>query len=278
MGKINQGEMSFLEHLEELRWHLIRSIAAIIVCAILAFIFKDIIFDKIILAPKSPDFWTNRMLCKFANRFNIENLCLNDIPFEIISVKLSGQFTIHITVSLIAGLIIAFPYVFLQFWNFVSPALHSKERKYARGAVSISSALFLLGVVFGYYLIVPFTVNFLGGYSVSQEVSNKINLISYVSTITSVILASGIIFELPIVVYFLTKIGLITPQFMRKYRKHSIVVVFILAAIITPPDIFSQILVAFPLLILYEISIFISAGVVRRRLKEEEMEAQKNNS
>jgi len=274
MGKKIQGEMSFLEHLEELRWHLIRAIAGMIVCAILAFIFKDIIFDKIILAPKSPEFWTNRMLCSLSERLDVPKLCLNSTQFEIISVKLQGQFMTHITVSLIAGLIMAFPYVFLQFWNFVSPALHSKERKYARGAVVISSLLFLLGVAFGYFLIVPFTINFLGGYSVSSDVDNKINLISYVSTVSSVVLAAGVIFELPIVVYFLSKIGLITPQFMRKYRKHSIVVVLILASIITPPDVFSQILVSIPLLILYEISIYISAGVVRRRMKEDE----ENNS
>lgn len=167
---------------------------------------------------------------------------------------------------------------FLQFWNFVSPALHSKERKYSRGAVLTSSALFITGVVFGYFLIVPLTVHFLGSYNVSPEVENKINLISYVSTITSVILSSGIIFELPIVIYFLTKIGLVTPQFLRKYRKHSIVVVFIVAAIITPPDVFSQILVAVPLLALFEVSIYISAGVVRRRKKEEERQEQENKS
>jgi sec-independent protein translocase protein TatC len=274
MGKKNQGEMSFLEHLEELRWHLIRSILAIVVCAIAAFIFKDIIFDKIILAPKSPEFWTNRVLCTLGKKYDILKLCINSVPLEIISVKLSGQFNIHIAVSLVAGLIIAFPYVFLQFWNFVSPALHSKERKYARGAVITSSALFLLGVVFGFFLIVPFTVHFLGSYSVSPEVSNKINLISYVSTITSVVLASGIIFELPIVVYFLTKIGLVTPVFLRKYRKHAIVIVFIVAAIITPPDVFSQTLVAIPLLALYEVSIYVSKAVEKRRKAEDE----KNNS
>ena len=266
--------MSFLEHLEELRWHLIRSILAIFICAVLAFIFKDIIFDKVILAPRNPDFWTNRVLCDMGKKFGNLNLCINSIPLELISVKMSGQFSMHITVSLIAGLIIAFPYVFYQFWSFVAPALHSKEKKYARGAVFTSSSLFLLGVLFGYYLIVPFTISFLGTYSVSPDVENKINLISYIGTITSVILASGIIFELPIVVYFLTKIGLVTPQFMRKFRKHAIVVVFIIAAIITQPDVVSQSLTAVPLLLLYEVSIFVSAAVVRRQKKEE----AKNNS
>ena len=275
MANKNPGEMSFLDHLEELRWHLIRSILAILVGAILAFIFKDFVFDQIILAPRSPDFWTNKVLCRMAELYSMQSLCINSTTFELISVKMSGQFTMHVTVSIIIGIIAAFPYIFWEFWRFVSPALHSKERKYARGAVFISSSLFLLGVLFGYYLIVPFTVAFLGSYSVSLEVSNKINLISYISTISSVVLASGIIFELPILAYFLTKIGLVTPAFMRKYRKHSIVVIFILAAIITPPDVISQTLVAVPLLLLYEVSIFVSGAVIRGRKKEE---ALKNNT
>ena len=274
MAKKNQGEMSFLDHLEELRWHLIRSFLAIFTGAILAFIFKNIIFDQIILAPRSPEFWTNRVLCDLGKQLGNLSLCINTIPLEIISVKMSGQFSVHITVSLIAGLIIAFPYVFWEFWRFIAPALHSKEKKYSRGAVFTSSALFLTGVLFGYYLIVPFTISFLGTYSVSPDVTNTINLISYVGTVTSVVLASGIIFELPIVIFFLTKIGLVTPEFLRKYRKHSIVLVFIISAIITPPDVVSQTLCAVPLLILYEVSIFVSAGVIRRRKKED----AKNNS
>jgi sec-independent protein translocase protein TatC len=273
MGTKKDGEMSFLDHLEELRWHLIRSFLAILVGAILAFIYKNIIFDQIILAPRSPDFWTNRVLCEFGKKYDMVSLCINSIPLDLISVKMSGQFSMHVTVSLIVGLIMAFPYVFWEFWSFVAPALHSKEKRYARGAVFISSALFLLGVVFGFYLIVPFTVAFLGSYSVSPDVVNKINLISYVTTITSVVLASGIVFELPILAFFLTKIGLITPGFMRKFRKHSIVVIFIIAAIITPPDVISQTLVAVPLLLLYEVSILVSAAVVRRKKKEDE----KNN-
>jgi len=272
MEKKGEKEMSFLEHLEELRWHIVRSILAIIIGAILAFIFKNIIFDKIILAPKSPDFFTNRFLCELGEKLDVKNLCINSIPLEIISVKMSGQFTMHILVSLIAGLVLAFPYVFFEFWSFIAPALRGNERKHARGAVFYSSLLFLTGVVFGYYVISPLTVNFLGSYNVSPEVENKINLISYVSTVTSVVLASGVIFELPVVVFFLTKIGLVTPEFMRKYRRHSLVVILILAAIITPPDVFSQILVAIPLFFLYEISIFISRGVIRRQKRELESE------
>jgi len=267
MAKKKSEEMSFLDHLEELRWRLIRSVLAIFIAAVVAFIFKDIIFDHIILAPKNPSFWTNRMFCELGEYFSTPSLCINQIPLEIVSMQMAGQFNMHMWVSLISGLIIAFPYVFYEFWSFIAPALKSKERKYANGSVFFSSFLFLLGVVFGYFMIVPLTVHFLGSYSVSSEVINKINLSSYISTISSVVIASGVIFELPIVVFFLTKIGLITPDFMKKYRKHSIVVIFILAAIITPPDIFSQTLVAIPLLILYEVSILISKRVVKQRLK-----------
>lgn len=269
MEKKNEKEMSFLEHLEELRWHLVRSILAIFIGAILAFIFKNIIFDTVILAPKSPDFFTNRFLCELGQKLNLKNLCINSVPLDIISVKLAGQFMMHILVSLIAGLIISFPYVFYEFWSFIAPALHGNERKYAKGAVFYSSLLFILGVTFGYFLISPLTVHFLGSYRVSPEVENKINLISYVSTMSSVVLASGVIFELPVVVFFLTKIGLVTPEFMRKYRRHSLVAILIVAAIITPPDVFSQILVAIPLIVLYEISIFISRNTIRRQEKKD---------
>ena len=269
MGKKKQDEMSFLEHLEELRWHIIRSVLAIFVCAILAFIFKDFIFDKIILRPKSPEFFTNRFLCELAQKLDLKNLCINSVPLDIISVKMAGQFSMHILVSLITGLVVSFPIIFNEFWKFIAPALHSTEKRHARGAVFFSSLLFLMGVMFGYFLISPLTVHFLGSYSVSPEVENKINLISYVSTLTSVVLATGVIFELPVLVFFLTKIGLVTPTFMRKYRRHSLVAVLLLSAIITPPDVFSQVLVAVPLVILYEISIFISARIVRKQKRED---------
>lgn len=261
--------MSFLEHLEVLRWHLVRAILGIFIAAILAFVFKNIIFDRIILAPKSPDFPTNIFLCNIGKMTGVLKLCINTLPLEIISIKMAGQFSMHIMVSLVAGLIVAFPYVFYQFWSFIVPALHSNEKGHARGAVIYSSFLFLLGVLFGYFIISPLTVHFLGSYSVSSQVTNQINLISYVSTLASVVLASGVIFELPVLAYFLTKVGLITPEFMRKYRRHSLVVILILSAIITPPDVFSQILVALPLLVLYEVGIAISRRIVRRQEKED---------
>jgi sec-independent protein translocase protein TatC len=212
------------------------------------------------------------MFCGLSQFFNTPSLCINQKPFEIISMKMAGQFNMHIWVSIISGLVIAFPYVFYQFWKFVSPALHSRERRYARGAVFFSSSLFLMGVLFGYFMISPLTIHFLGNYVVSDEVTNRINLISYISTITSVVIASGAIFELPVIIYFLTKIGLVTPEFLKKYRRHSIVIIFIVAAIITPPDIFSQTLVAIPLIILYEVSIVISRRIVKNRIKKEAQE------
>ena len=269
MVKKSADEMSFLEHLEILRWHLVRAILGIFVAAIITFIFKNFIFDRIILAPKSPDFPTNEFFCNIGKMTGVLKLCINTLPLEIISIKMAGQFSMHIMVSLVAGLVISFPYVFYQFWSFIVPALHNNERGHARGAVFYSSFLFLLGVMFGYFIISPLTIHFLGSYSVSTEVANQINLISYVSTIASVVLASGVIFELPVLAYFLTKVGLITPEFMRKYRRHSLVVILVLSAIITPPDVFSQVLVALPLLVLYEVGIMISKRIVRLQEKQD---------
>lgn len=264
MAAANNSEMSFLEHLEELRWHIVRSLISIIIFAIVAFIFHNIVFDQIILLPKSKEFFTNRMLCLFGEYVNVQRLCINTKPLSIISIKMAGQFSTHIKVSLILGFIIAFPYIFFEFWSFAKPALHKGEKKAAKGAIFFSSFLFFLGVLFGYFIIVPLSVHFLGSYSVSSEVTNQINLISYIGTVTSVVLASGILFELPILVYFLSKAGLVTPQFLKKYRKHSLVLILALSAIITPPDIFSQVLVAFPLLLLYEVGIIISKRIVNK--------------
>ena len=262
--KNDQPEMSFLEHLEELRWHIVRSVLAIFVIAIVAFIYNEIIFDVIILAPKHPEFLTNKLLCQLGQLVNVQALCINNQEFEIINIRMAGQFTTHIAVSLIAGIILAFPYIFWEFWRFFKPALYSNEKKHAGGAVFFASFLFITGVLFGYYVIVPLSVHFLGSYNVSQEVTNQINLKSYIGTVASITLASGLIFQLPIMSYFLTKIGLVDPHFLKKYRKHSVIIILGLAAIITPPDIFSQVLVCFPLLFLYEIGIIISRTVIRR--------------
>lgn len=264
-GKKGEKEMSFLEHLEELRWHIIRSILAIVILMIVAFLFKNIIFDSVILAPKSPDFITARLLCRLGEYLNTTALCINTQQLNLISIKMSGQLTTHITVSLVAGLILAFPVILWEFWQFFKPALKENESRYAKGAVFASSMLFFMGVAFGYFLLAPLSIHFLGSYEISPEVVNQINIRSYIGTITSICLATGLVFELPIIAFFLTKIGLITPNFMRQYRKHAIVVIFVLAAIITPPDIFSQTLVSIPLLILYEVSIMISARVMKQK-------------
>ncbi|NLO02405.1 MAG: twin-arginine translocase subunit TatC, partial [Bacteroidales bacterium] len=265
--KSSYAEMSFLEHLEELRWHIIRSVSAIVILAVVAFIFKDIIFDKIILNPRTPEFWTNRMFAKLGDAVGTEALKINEKPLELISIKIAGQFMTHIWTSIIVGFIVASPVVFYEFWRFIKPALYDTEKKYATGAVIFTTLLFMLGVVFGYYLIVPLSIHFLGTYNVSGDVTNQINLNSYIGSVTSIILASGVVFLLPIFSYFLSKVGLVTPQFMRTYRKHAYVLMLLLAAIITPPDIFSQIMVAIPLVILYEVSILIAKHVTKEREK-----------
>ena len=261
--------MSFLQHLEELRWHIIRALIAVVAGAIVAFMFKNFIFDNIILAPNNPDFVTNRLLCRLADAVNAPALCINQDPIELISIKMSGQFTTHINISLVAGLIMAFPYVFWEFWSFFRPALYEKERKYARGAVTMASVLFIMGILFGYYIITPLSINFLGSYRVSDIVNNQINITSYIGSVTSVALSAGITFELPIVVFFLARIGVVTPEFMSRYRKHAIVLVLVVAAVITPPDVFSLILVTIPLVLLYEVSIFIASRVIRKRAEKD---------
>ena len=266
-GKNGEKEMSFLQHLEELRWHIIRSILAIIFFMIIAFIFKNILFNTIILGPKSPGFITNRLLCELGEYLKTTALCINTKPLNLISIKMSGQITTHITAAMVAGLILAFPVILWEFWQFFKPALKPSEAKYAKGAVFAASGLFFIGVLFGYFMLAPLSIHFLSSYEVDPSVVNQINIRSYIGTLTSVCLATGLVFELPIIAFFLTKIGIITPKFMRKYRRHAIVVIFIIAAIITPPDVFSQTLVAIPLLILYEVSIFISARVMKQKEK-----------
>lgn len=261
---MEEGEMSFLEHLEVLRWHLVRAVSSVFIFAIAAFIAKPFIFDTVLLGPKKSDFWTYRMLCKASEKFGLSDLlCIGEIPFELINISMAGQFTTHIVVSIIAGFIVAFPYVIFELWRFIKPGLYEGERSYATGMVFYTSVLFLTGVLFGYYIIAPLSVNFLGNYRVSELVVNQIDLNSYFSTIATLVVASGMVFELPVLIYFLTKIGVVTPASLRQYRKHAVVGVLILAAVITPPDVSSQVLVFFPLMLLYEISIWVSAFVLR---------------
>jgi len=264
-----QNEMSFLDHLEVLRWTLVRSSAAVFFVSIFAFMMKDFIFNKIILLPKDPAFFTYRFLCSVSQKFGTQGLCIDEIPFIVQSRTMAGQFSAHIWTSITAGFIVAFPYILWEIWKFIKPGLYPKERKNAKSFIIISSFLFFLGILFGYYVITPLSVNFLGAYRVANEVQNNIDLSSYIGLLRASVLSAGLIFEMPIIIYFLTKMGLVTPEFLRKYRKYALVLVLILAALITPPDVISQVIVAVPMMILYEVSITISKIIIRREKKAE---------
>jgi len=269
-----QNEMSFLNHLEVLRWTLVRSSLAIIAFGMVAFVMKDFIFNSIILAPKDPSFFTYRFLCAVSKSFGTEGLCIDEIPFIVQSRTMAGQFSAHIWTSITFGFILAFPYIIWEVWKFLKPALYEKERKNAKSFIIITSLLFFVGIIFGYYVITPLSINFLGSYRVADEVRNNFDLSSYTGLLKASCLSSGFIFELPIVIYFLTKLGLVTPEFLKKYRKYALVLVLILAALITPPDIISQVIVAIPMVILYEVSIRISKFIIKKQ-KQEESEALK---
>lgn len=273
----SEKEMSFLDHLEELRWHVVRSVFAILGFTILAFISAKWVFSEIIFAPTRTSFPTFQWLCKLGELVNMqETLCIENMDVKIQSRLMTGQFTMHLTASLVMGLIISFPYVAWEIWRFIKPGLQPTERKYSRGAVFSISILFFIGVCFGYYVMAPLAVYFLSNYSISDMIVNEFDITSYVGTITTLVLGSGLLFQLPIVVYFLSQVGIVTPQFLRQYRKHAIVIILVIAAIVTPPDPLSQTLISIPLYMLYEFSIFISALVVRRKLKEEARENLKN--
>lgn len=270
-----EAQMSFLDHLEELRWHLIRSIGAILVFGIAAFLMKDFVWGVLLLGPTKPDFWTYEMFCKVSSAIGSDAFCIDEMPFIIQSRKMTGQFSMHIVSSVVIGLIVAFPYAFWEIWRFVSPGLYDNERKLSRGAVFFVSLLFSLGVLFGYFLVTPISVNFLGNYQVDETILNEFDITSYVSIVITLVLACGLLFQLPIVVYFLSKAGVISPEVLVKYRRHAIVVILIIAALVTPPDPITQLLVTFPLLLLYQVSIYISKVVVRKREeKRAEEEAQ----
>jgi sec-independent protein translocase protein TatC len=274
--KKNPDEMSFLDHLEDLRWHLLRATLSILIAGAIAFGLKSFIFDVIIFGPKQADFYTYTILCTISEYFGLEDsFCFNELPFRIQSRTMAGQFSAHIWTSITAGFIIAFPYVIYQFWAFIAPGLQSNERKTARGFIFVTSILFFIGVLFGYYVITPLSINFLGSYAVSAEVFNDFDLSSYIGLVRASVLASGLIFELPVIIYFLTKVGLVTPEFLRKNRKYALVFILILSALITPPDIASQVIVAIPVLVLYEVSIFISKFVLRKQRKKEKQKTNK---
>jgi sec-independent protein translocase protein TatC len=261
-----EKEMSFWEHLDELRALLFRCIIAIIVTMICAFIFKEFLFDHIILAPKNSDFITYRVLCKLGKLISMNSLCFDTTSLNLININLAGQFLSHMTVSIVAGFIISTPYIIWEFWRFIKPGLTPLEIRHTRGAVFIISSLFLAGILFSYFLVVPIMVNFLGNYHVSISVVNQIALNSYVGSVTTMTLLMGLIFEFPIVVFFLTRIGILNPTLLKKYRKHTIIIILITSGIITPsPDIFSQLVVSIPLYVLYEISLIVSSRIYRKK-------------
>ncbi|SEJ10993.1 sec-independent protein translocase protein TatC [Dyadobacter koreensis] len=263
-------EMSFIGHLEELRWHVIRAVGSILVFAIVAYIYIKEIYRYVILAPAKPDFWTYKMMCKLSEVVGYDDLCIKALDFKIQSIGVGDQFTMGLTSSIIVGLIFAFPYAFWEIWRFIKPGLKASERRSARGAVFYVTILFFSGVFFGYFVVTPLAINFLANYKLDESIANEFNISSYISTVATLTLACGIAFQLPIVVFVLSRVGVLTPGFMREYRKHAMIVILIVAAIITPsPDIYSQILVAIPLLMLYEISIFVSAKIEREKLREE---------
>ncbi len=258
-----EKEMSFLEHLEELRWHIIRSIISIVLFAIVVFALKDFVFNKIIFAPRYADFWTYRFFCWIS-----ETTCFSPPDFKLLPREVGEQFFTHLKVSFWLGLIASFPYIMWEIWRFIKPGLYKSEQKAARGMVLICSLLFFSGVLFGYVVISPFAITFLVGYSVGADVISSPTLASYVNYMTMFTIPVGLVFELPIVVYFLSRIGLLTPEYMKRYRKHAIIIILILAAIITPPDVVTQFLIGIPIFILYEISIVVSRRTNEKHHKE----------
>lgn len=267
-----EGEMSFFEHLEVLRWHLIRSAIAVVVFMGIAWSYFDVIFDNVIMAPKSTDFWTYRMMCSLGERFGLgDDFCVKEIPMQIINIQMAGQFTLQMNASLLIGIMVGFPYLLYEVWRFIKPALSDIERKSASGFVFYATLLFVIGILFGYYVITPLSIKFLSNWQVSPDIVNQITMSSYLSTVATITIGAGIIFELPIVIFILSKAGIMTPQFMRSSRRYAIIIILVISAIVTPtPDALTLLSVAFPMLLLYEISIVLAARVYKQKQKAQQ--------
>ncbi|MHA8066073.1 twin-arginine translocase subunit TatC [Aquirufa sp. ROCK2-A2] len=264
------SEMSFMDHLEELRWHIIRSLIAVVTFTVAAWIFRNEIFGIIIMGPTKVDFWTNQALCHIAEMTGMTSLCMEKADFILQSREVSGQFMMALTQSIIVGLIFGFPYLFFEIWRFIKPGLKNKELKAARGAVFWVSLLFFTGVSFGYFIVAPMAINFLANFKLDPSIQNQFDINDYISLLSMLTLACGITFQLPMIAFVLSQVGILTPSFMREYRKHALIVILLLAAVITPsPDMISQLLVAIPLFGLYEISILVSGNVLRKKMREE---------
>jgi sec-independent protein translocase protein TatC len=279
-GNTLEGEMSFFQHLEALRWHLIRAALAVVVFAITAYAFYDEIFEHVIMAPTHPNFWAYRMMCNMGelfqnilpSLFSAKDFCVESIHVNLINTEMAGQFTLKINSSLMIGLVLGIPYLFWELWRFIKPALHEKERKAASGFVGYASFLFILGVLFGYFIITPLSIRFLAGFIVSPSIQNLFDIDSYISSVSTLTLATGVVFQLPILVYIISSLGFLTPTLMRNSRRYAIVIILIIAAVVTPtPDALTMTVVAIPLLFLYELSIFVAASVEQRRKKKELM-------
>lgn len=256
-------EMGFFEHIDELRKHIIRSAIAILVCAVVVFFNKSLLFDTILFGPMKVDFWTYQQMCKLSYWLtNSDMYCVREMGFVLSNIDITGQFTQHLFISFVGGFVVSFPFVLWQLWSFIKPALSHKEITYARGFVFFSSMLFFMGILFGYFLLSPLSINFLGSYKVSELVSNEINLESYISFLATITFACGLIFEMPMLVYFLAKIGILSSTLMRKYRRYALIIILILSGILTPsPDMASQIMMALPLYGLFEVSILVAKKV-----------------
>ncbi|WP_343744713.1 twin-arginine translocase subunit TatC [Chitinophaga sp.] len=262
----DKAEMSFFDHLEDLRWHLVRSALALVAFSIFGFVYTQEILDNVIFGPTNANFPSYIALCKLGHLVGIgDKLCITPVKVQFLNYKMVGQIMLQFKLAFMIGFICAFPYIFWEFWRFVKPALKEKELKGARGAIFWVSFQFFLGICFAYFLMAPFTINFLASYTVTEKAVNQFFIDDYFDLMTQIVLGMGILFELPILVFFLTKLGILTPDFLKAYRRHAIVVILILAAIITPPDLIDQLIVFTPLYCLYEISIFISKKALRDR-------------
>lgn len=255
-----EHEMSFLEHLEELRWRIVRSVIAVVLVGVGMWFVKEWIIENLFISMTKPTFPSFQLMCDYFG------ICIEEIPVQFQSNKVGSQFTYALMLCLVGGFIIAFPYVFHQLWSFVKPGLRQNEKQAVRGITFFVSILFSLGVLFGYYVVAPLCIQFFGYFQLSEEFLNFWTISSFMSLIISSVVFTGLLFLLPIVVYILSKIGIVTPEFLIKYRKHSIVGVLILSALITPPDFISQIIVSIPIIILYEIGILISKRVEKNRI------------
>jgi len=268
-----RAEMSFIEHLEVLRGHLFRSVLAIAAGAIVFIVYNSFFVREVLMGPTHADFPTYKWLCKLGHAIGLgDNMCMKDIGLKMQSTSVSGQFSMYFTLIFVGGIIVAFPYIFWEFWRFIRPALTKKELSKTRGVIFWVSFLFFLGITFGYFIIAPYTVNFFANFQLDDNIENRWTITSYIDTLVPLILGTGLAFQLPLVMFFLAKVGLMSPDFLRRNRKYAIVIILILAGVITPPDVISQVICTIPLMLLYEISIWLTARVEKEKALEEKEE------